>query len=233
MGRVSDFFSDIDFGEFIGALYDNGWYEVVFPFMLVYAVVFTILNQVAIFEDKKPVKVIVALVFAFFSVTFPIAEGPISCGFGAGSTTLHSDISLGDFMACLFPGVTAFTMVVLALYIVAAMLGVDLADFFGDGKKPNKITYILGAIGVFVVGYYYARGFGWDGFEGSDNWLWGDNGVLFDPFLYVLIVFVGFFYWVTKDDTTPTEKFKNWKKRNPDATPEEEASARKRIIGDE
>ncbi len=203
MGEVSDFFADIDFAEFIEALYDGGWFQIVFPFMLVYAVVFTILNQVDIFEKRKPVKVIVALVFAFFAVSFPIAEGPLNCGFsgdGAGGDTLYGGITLGDFMTCLFPGVTAFTMGVLALYIVAAMLGVDLVRFFGDNKKDQFIKYILGALGIFVVVYYYARGFGWAGFDASDNWFWGNDGILFDPFLYILLLFIGFFVWVTKDD---------------------------------
>ena len=57
MATVSDALSDVDFGDFIDALWDGGWYQYVFPFLLVYAVVFTILNYIELFEDKKPVRI--------------------------------------------------------------------------------------------------------------------------------------------------------------------------------
>ncbi len=42
-------------------------------------------------------------------------------------------------MSVLFPGVTAFTMGILALYIVVAMLGIDLTKFFGNDDDNNNI----------------------------------------------------------------------------------------------
>ena len=199
MGSLTDRLSEVDFSEFIDALNDGGWFEYVFPFLLVYAVVLTILNKVEIFKDRKGVRVIIALVFALFSIAFPITGDFNSCTIGKYSDGCET---LGSMMMTLFPGVTAFSMGILALYIVVAMMGIDLTEFFGkDSDDDNKwIKYILGGLGLFVVIYYYARGFGWGGFENSDNWLFGEDGWLRDPFLYILIVGGFVFYWISTDD---------------------------------
>lgn len=189
MGSVSEFFEDVDFEEFLDALYDGGWFEYVLPFMLIYAVVLTILNKVELFKDKKPVRVIIAAVFGLFAIAFEIP--------GSGNNTL------GDLMMALFPGVSAFTVGVLALYIVVAMLGVDLTKFFGEGEDSNKfIMWILGALGLFVVIYNYGVGLEWwgDGDYGWWDWLIGYDGILRDPMLYILVLFGLFFWWVTKDN---------------------------------
>jgi len=201
MGSLTDRLGDIEFSDFIDALYDGGWFEYVFPFLLVYAVVLTILNKVEIFDNRKGVRVIIALVLALFSIAFPITGNFDSCTVGKFSNDCET---LGSMMMVLFPGVTAFSMGILALYIVVAMLGLDLTEFFGKGAKENDyIKYILGGIGLFVVIYYYARGFGWGGFENSDNWLFGQDGLLRDPLFYMLIVGGGIFYWISKDDGDP------------------------------
>ena len=199
MATVSDALSDVDFGDFIDALWDGGWYQYVFPFLLVYAVVFTILNYIELFEDKKPVRVIIALVFALFAIAFPITGDGDCVGRGCGET-------LGDLMMALFPGVSAFVVAILALYIIAGMLGVDLADFLGTGEKPNVISYVLIGLGVLVVIYYFAMGFGWGGF-GDSGGIWGDIEDFFsDPFLYIIILAGLFFWWISRDELTQEQK---------------------------
>jgi len=188
MSTLSDMISGPDFYVFFQDLETGGWFHFVFPFLLVYAVIFTILNQVDLFKERKSVKVIIALVIGFFAIGYPITgEGSPA---GEGQT-------LADLMMSLFPGVTAFSMAILALYIIAAMLGVDLTKFLGQDDKDRWIRYILGAVGIFVVVYYYARGFGWEGFGYGGNWF---TDLLTDPFFYILIIFGLFFWWVTQDD---------------------------------
>lgn len=189
---VSDFIRDLDFKSFLSDLDQGGWYEFVFPFLLVYALVFTITEKIHIVKDKKPVRVIISLVFALFAIAFPIT--------GEGSS-VGSGKTLGDLMMIMFPGVTAFAIGILALYIVIAMLGIDLMKFFGNDEKTNNILkYILGALGFFVVIYYFGTGFGWwyAGDSGELDWLFE---ILEDPTLYIILVFGLFFWWVTKDDT--------------------------------
>lgn len=184
MGQVSNFFSSVNFNDIINPLVYNGWYQYLFPFLLVYAVVLTILNRVEVLKDNKATRVIVALVFGLFSIAFPISND--------GRT-------LGEFLMILFPGVTAFTMGILALYIVAAMLGVDLISLLGkDDKNKQIMKYILGGIGLIVVAYYYAKGFGWYGLD-SNFWLWR---LLSDPLLWIIIIFGAIFYWISSEDNS-------------------------------
>jgi len=201
MGVVSDFFTNLDFGSFIQGLYTGGWYHFVFPLLLVYAIIFTILNNVELFKDKKPVKVIIAMVFAFFAIAFPITGDSASCGLNTSIGTNVGCETLGDLMMVLFPGVTAFAIGILGLYIVISIMGYDLMNFFGeDEKNKAMLRYILGGLGFFVVIYYYARGFGWLGFGGASPSTWGIFQFFADPFLYILIIFGLLFYWITKDD---------------------------------
>lgn len=198
MGVIGEKLSEIRFDQFIGQLSTGGWFQYVFPFMLVYAVVLTVLNQVKVFEDRKSVKVIVAMIFALFAIAFPISDND-SCGLNTNSWAQSSPgCTLGDMMMTLFPGVTAFTLGILALYIVAAMLGVDLMHFFGNNNRDNWLRYILGGLGILVVAYYYARGFGWAGF-GSGSQL---EEFFKDPVLYILILFGLFFWYITNEDTS-------------------------------
>lgn len=202
MGAVIDGLRDLDIKSFIYSLEEGGWYEFVFPFLLVYAVVFTVLNQVDLFQDKKPVKVIIALVFSLFAIAFPVTGEGGDCGSGCGQT-------LGDLMMSLFPGVTAFAIGILALYIVAAMLNIDLMKFFGTGNnQDNWLRYVLGGLGLIVVVYYYGLGFEWwgQGDYGGLDWLLGHDGLLRDPALYMLIAFGGFFWWISKDDAGDRDK---------------------------
>ena len=193
MSAVADFFDNIEFYDVIDILVEGGWYHYLFPFLLVYAIVLTILNRAKIFEKSKPTRVIIALVFALFSIAFPITDS--NC-YASGYSGITPGCTLGDFMVVLFPGVTAFTIGVLALYIVAAMMGVDLMRILGDDENKQQVMkYVLGVLGALVVIYYYAKGFGWEGLN-SNFWLWE---LLQDPFLYIIIIFGLVFFWVSKD----------------------------------
>ncbi len=214
MSKLTEALTDLDFEEFLDALWDGGWYEYVFPFLLIYALVFTIMNQVEIFKDRKAVKVIIALVFGLFAIAFPIT-GEGDC-VGCGQT-------LGELMMSLFPGVSAFSIGILALYIVAAMLGVDLMEVFGSkGSEQQLIRTILFIVGVLVVLYFFARGYGWDGFSG-DPW----EDWLLDPALFILVLFGLFFYWISKDDETPEQRAQRDEKKR-----QKKREALQRELGD-
>jgi hypothetical protein len=198
MGALTDALAGTNlYGDFLYPLLNGGFYHYLFPFMLVYAIVLTILTKVDIFKENKAVRVIISLVFALFSITFPITSGYCDANGYSGFSSTYGGCTLGDFMIVLFPGVTAFTIGILALYIVAAMMGVDLMSFLGNDKKNQKVMrYILGGLGILVVVYYYARGFGWGGLDQS-FWLWQ---LLQDPFLYMLIIFILIFWWVSSEE---------------------------------
>ena len=169
-----------DFDGILIALDQGGWIYYIFPLLLVYALLFTILEKVELFRGKKPIKVIISFIMAFFAATFSIPLG--------------SDPMLGTLMRHIFPGVTAFSIAILALYIVGAMLGVDITKFFGDGEDNNKyIMYILGGLGAILVGYFIFVGFGVD---------FRDNiivRILRDPLVWIIVGFGLLMKWITSD----------------------------------
>lgn len=204
MASISEFLTDVDFRGIFLDLEQYGWFHYVFPFMLVYAIVFTILGKVKIFEDKKPVKIIVAVVFGLFAVAFPISDNH-NCGHYNSFGGSYAGCTIGDLMMNLFPVTSALTIGILALYIIAAMLGFDLIDFLGNRPgEQNIIKYSLGGLAFVIIGYYFARAMGWiGGYDGS----WIDE-FLRDPLLWVIVVFGLLFWYISKDeeDEDPDKK---------------------------
>lgn len=188
---VLDSLSDVDFEGLIQALIEGGWVEFFFPFLLMYAIVLTIMNRVKVFEGNKATRVIIALVFALFSVVFPVSQ---TCNV---DVTKHMGYcTLGVYMSALFPGVSLFAIIILALYIIAALLGRDLTEFLG--KDNNVILYVLGGIGALVVGWqWFSAFFNFGGGGSSDYWL---VEILQDPVLYVFLLFILLFWWISKTD---------------------------------
>lgn len=196
MATIGDWLNEVDFGSFLFNLERNDWFAYVFPFLLIYTMIFAVLGKVELFKDKKPAKIVIALVFSLFAIAFPISDQG-SCGFYGGGHALNGDCNIGDLMMSLFPGVTAFSIGILALYLISAMLGVDLTNFLGDDDKNRKILRLaLGGIGLLIVIYYFARGFGWDGFGNGG----GFEEFFTDPLLYMIVIFGLFFYYVGKED---------------------------------
>lgn len=203
MSTISDFIADADLRSFFFDLADAGWFHYVFPFLLVYALVLTILNRVEIFQKNKAVRIVIAAIFGIFAIAFPISEGP--CGSPiAGNFGITNGCTIGDLMISLFPGVTAFSIGILALYIVAAMLGVDLMSFLGkDESNQQVMRYILGFIGLIFVIFYFGLGYGWwDNFN-SNFWLFE---ILRDPLLYIIIIFALLFFWISGEDGDSSRK---------------------------
>lgn len=189
---ILDGISSIDFRGFIDSLVMGGWVEFFFPFLLIYAIVLTIMNRAEVFRGNKATRVIIALVFALFSVSFPVSQ---TCNISTSSFLGYC--TLGTYMSALFPGVSLFAIAILCLYIIAALLGRDLTNFFG---KDNPLAvYILGGIGLLIVLWQWGSAFFNFGGSGSvgDNWL---IRLIQDPVLYILILFIALFWWISKED---------------------------------
>jgi hypothetical protein len=143
MASISDFISDINLFDFIDTLVKGQFFDVVFPFLLVYAILITILPRVKLFQNKsgtpfKPVIIIVSLIVTLFSVSF----------------TLPSGYTIGMYMALLFPNISTLTITVLSLYVVGGILGVDV--FKGMFSKGNSayLFFVVAAIGLGAVVFY-------------------------------------------------------------------------------
>jgi hypothetical protein len=189
---ILDAISSVDFYSFIYSLIDGGWIEFFFPFLLIYAIVLTIMNRAEVFKGNKATRVIIALVFALFSVSFPISR---TCNLDV--TLSLGYCTLGSYMTALFPGVSLFAIGVLCLYIIAALLGKDLTSFLG--KDNPAVVYVLGGIGALIVLWQWASAFfdfGY-GYGYYDFWL---LRLLQDPILYIVILFIVLFWWISKED---------------------------------
>lgn len=160
---ISGLLSKINFFDLIKVLYDKSYYEIVFPFLLSYAIFFTILSKIKIFKSKKtgepikPIIIIIALIISFFGVTFETAQG----------------YNVGKLLMMMFPNISALTIGILALYIIGAILG---KDFFRGVFRKDWDAYVymaVGTIGFGAIIYYVgiAMGF-WSsgGFSSTSYW---------------------------------------------------------------
>ncbi|MFP4402513.1 MAG: hypothetical protein ACLFPL_04765 [Candidatus Nanoarchaeia archaeon] len=187
---VLDAISSVDFYRFINSLVDGGWVEFFFPFLLIYAIVLTIMNRVEVFKDNKATRIIISLVFALFSVSFPVSQ---TCNIDV--TLSLGYCTLGAYMTALFPGVSLFAIGILCLYIIAALLGRDLTEFLG--KDNPTVVYVLGGIGALIVLWQWGSAFFSFGGYGYDNWF---IRLIQDPILYIIILFIVLFWWISKED---------------------------------
>ena len=135
----------VDFRDVIENMKDIGFFDVILPFLLVYAIVYAVLEKSRIFylnkgdsEDKnlKGVSMIVSFVISIFSVA--------SLTFVSWTQSFLAYISFGLIF---FVGL----MIVLGL-----IFGDDWIVFFKDGDKWNmKVLYVFGAI-IVLLGVIFA-----------------------------------------------------------------------------
>src|SRR3989344_4760198 len=62
-------FENIDFNDVVGSFSDVGGFDVVLPFLLVFAVTFAVLRKIKLFGENKNVDAIVSLILAAFLVS--------------------------------------------------------------------------------------------------------------------------------------------------------------------
>ncbi|MEK6863837.1 MAG: hypothetical protein AABX27_00965 [Nanoarchaeota archaeon] len=65
-------FENVNFSDMIKQLEQMGFYEVILPFMLVFTIMFALLQKIKLFgQDTKNINIVVAVVIAFFFVRVP------------------------------------------------------------------------------------------------------------------------------------------------------------------
>lgn len=181
---VSDFIESFDFIEIHKIFFDNSYYQILFPFLLIYAVLTAVLPYIRIFRNKttgeplKPIIILISLIISLFGVTFETSAG----------------YTVGDFMVMLFPNISALTMGILMLLFVGSMLN---KNFFKDlfAKDASAYMYFaVGAIGLGAVIFYLGIVMGlWDYNYLDPQAYW--NVVLAIGFLIMGVVFliIGFY----------------------------------------
>ncbi len=177
-----DYISDFNFIELLDTFLDNGFYEYLFPFLLVFAVLYSVLSNVGIFRSKrtgetiKSVVFIISLAVSYYGVSFKLQGG----------------YSLGELLMMMFPNISALTMLVLVMYVVGAILGKNI--FKGVfSKKPSSFLYMtIGGIGLGAILYYVgiAMGF-WDFDPFDQNSYWNFIIALFLLILGIVFIVIG------------------------------------------
>ena len=179
MGKeIVDYIRDADFYTFLQALFDSKFYDLVFPFLLIYAVISTVLYKVKIFQNKdgKPVKgvvIVISLIISFFGVSFETSPG----------------YTVGNYLMMLFPNISALTVMILGLYVVGSILGKDF--FKGIFRKDHSayMYFTVAVIGLGSVIYYLGIVMGfWDQYPITQESYW--NMIIGIGFLIMGIVFL-------------------------------------------
>ena len=122
------------FGQVLGFLEEAGFFSYIIPFLLIFALVFGILQKVNLFKNNKAINAIIAL-----------AVGLMSLQFGFVST----------FFAEIFPRLGVGLVIVLVILIIVGL-------FIDPGKSGiNVALFVIAAIIVIVVVVQSAGALGW------------------------------------------------------------------------
>lgn len=184
INNVGDLFSQLNFFDIHRVLLDNYYYDILFPFLLIFAVTYTALSYPKIFRSKKtdkpikPIIMMIAISISWFSVSFETSPG----------------YTIGNLMMMLFPNISALTIGILGMYITGAILGKDFLRGLFDKNNSAYVYYALGAIGLGSVVYYVGIALGmwnYNPFDTQSYW----NVVLGVGFLILGIVFMIIGFW--------------------------------------
>jgi len=141
-------FLTFQFGGFYGGSIGNilsyweqaGVFSYVLPFLLIFALVFGIMNQIRLFENNKAINGIIAMVVGLLSLQFNFV--PL-------------------FFSEIFPRLGVGLAVLLVLMILTGM-------FIDPGEKG--IMYSLLGIGAVIFLIVLTKTFGWLGWQSSYIW---------------------------------------------------------------
>jgi hypothetical protein len=165
-----DFMNLLDYAESMGV------FNILMPFLLVFAIVFAILEKINLFgSGKRQINGIVAAVF--------------------GVLVIRNQYIIGIINRFL-PNIALF-MVIILMFLL--LIGV----FMGEHKDwaPKLLTLAVIISVIFVIWALSSDFIGqtWD----LPNWLYGFNDTTKAAVIFIGI-FVGVIYWVTRPSSPPT-----------------------------
>lgn len=158
---LATFYTDI--GSILASWDQIGIFSIVLPFLLIFAVVFAILDRLALFKDKRGINMIVSIAVGLLALYLPIVS---------------------DFFSVIFPRLG----VGIAVILVAMIL---IAAFLPEGKDSwlNYILFGLGAlIFIIVVLGSFTNYYWWD----SGWWTQYYSGIVVLLIIAVVIAIVVF-----------------------------------------
>jgi hypothetical protein len=131
-------------GELLSSWEQAGFFSYLLPFLLIFALIFGILNQIKLFKDNKAINAIIALAVGFMALQFPMVS---------------------EFFSEIFPRLGIGLAIILIVLILVGM--------FIDPKNSG-IMYVMlgiGAVITIVVLVQTAGAVGWStGSWWNENW---------------------------------------------------------------
>lgn len=188
----------LDFRGMIQNLYIMGVLDVLLPFILIFTLVFAVLQKTKILgEDgagkpRKNFNVILALVMAM-GVVIPHVTGAYSYG-----------IDVVDVINTAIPNIS---LLVVAIVMIMLVTGV-----FGNPMDTSK-SYLGGGfilMSILAVGFIFAVAAGWIGRGYIPRWLYFLYDPQFQALIITIIVFGVIIHFITKEEKDPKQKGDNF-----------------------
>ncbi|MBS3142633.1 hypothetical protein J4464_04575 [Candidatus Woesearchaeota archaeon] len=164
--------------EFFSTLQDYGIIEIALPFILVFAIMFAILEKTKIFgQDRKNISIVVSLVLAFIFVYF----GPLE--------------TINKFL----PSVSALAIAIIMLLILLGLFG-------WESRAPmGQLAVVVFVFALIAVIYLFgAAADWWSGWNDLTSYFGSDAISL----IIILLVFGLVIAWVTASGTKEKKGFK-------------------------
>ncbi|MDD4877675.1 MAG: hypothetical protein PHO02_01410 [Candidatus Nanoarchaeia archaeon] len=179
-------FEGVNFSDMIKQLEQMGFYEVILPFMLVFTIMFALLQKIKLFgADTKNINIVVAAVIAFFFVRVPAIIATVN-----------------QFL----PKISMIVIVLLMFLLILGVLG------SGESTGWTGWPFFIGMAGA-VIGIIWAVATSVPGLSTSwPRWLVlssQDKAILLAVGIFVLLI------WVFSDKKADNDKFKVTKEFGP------------------
>ena len=160
-------FEGINFSDMVKQLEQMGFYEVILPFMLVFTVMFALLQKIKLFgADTKNINIVVAAVIAFFVVRVPSIIAVIN-----------------QFL----PKISIIVIILLMFLLILGVLG------SGETKGWTGWPFFIGMVGA-VLGIVWSVVSSIPGFSTSwPRWLVlspQDKAILLAVGIFVLLLWI-------------------------------------------
>ena len=159
-----------------------GLTDVLLPFLLIFAIVFAVLDRAKIFgAERKNINIVIAVVVALL-VVIPHVTGDYPPG---------ADVI--EIMNNAIPNVSIVIIAVVMLLILIGVFGVNV------NIAGKSLGGLVAMVAVFIILFIFGRSAGWFGMQ-LPNWLSWLNDPDTQALLIVLLMFGVIIYFVTGDE---------------------------------
>lgn len=183
-----------DFRNMIYNLEGMGVFQILLPFLLVFTIIFAVLQKSKILGEKK-YDVIVSIVMGFLFI-LPSLMGYYPAG--------------RDPVMIINQALPQVSLLVIAVVMVMILMGVFGFEFKGDTSVPGFVA-ILSIIAVGTI-FGYAAGWFGTGRPMLPDWLYFLQDPQFQALIVTILVFGLVIYFITKDPTQSNNEDNSLKK---------------------